>query len=206
MRKAGIFFIILGTALLLAALALFAFNQREDTTAQEAVAEVIPQLVDRIREQTAQEETIPEPELQIPVELLTEEDVQMPEMEVDGNGYIGYLSLPVLGLELPVLADWSYPKLNIAPCRYTGSVRGEDLVIMAHNYRSHFGNLNRLSVADTVMLTDINGRTITYEVVGKDILEPTAVEEMTSGDFDLTLFTCTYGGRSRVTVYCDKAE
>ena len=206
MRKAGTFFIILGTVLLLAALALFAFNQREDTTAQEAVAEVIPQLVDRIREQTAQEETIPEPELQIPVELLTEEDVQMPEMEVDGNGYIGYLSLPALGLELPVLADWGYPKLNIAPCRYTGSVRGEDLVIMAHNYRSHFGNLNRLSVADTVMLTDINGRTITYEVVGKDILEPTAVEEMTSGDFDLTLFTCTYGGGSRVTVYCDKAE
>lgn len=206
MRKAGTFFIILGTALLLAALALFAFNQQEDTTAQEAVAEVIPQLVDRIREQTAQEETIPEPELQIPVELLTEEDVQMPEMEVDGNGYIGYLSLPALGLELPVLADWSYPKLNIAPCRYTGSVRGEDLVIMAHNYRSHFGNLNRLSVADTVMLTDINGRTITYEVVGKDILEPTAVEEMTSGDFDLTLFTCTYGGSSRVTVYCDQTE
>ena len=138
MRKAGIFFIILGTALLLAALALFAFNQREDTTAQEAVAEVIPQLVDRIREQTAQEETIPEPELQIPVELLTEEDVQMPEMEVDGNGYIGYLSLPVLGLELPVLADWSYPKLNIAPCRYTGSVRGEDLVIMAHQVFNPF--------------------------------------------------------------------
>lgn len=79
-------------------------------------------------------------------------------------------------------------------------------IYFAFIYRSHFGNLNRLSVADTVMLTDINGRTITYEVVGKDILEPTAVEEMTSGDFDLTLFTCTYGGRSRVTVYCDKAE
>ena len=205
MRKTGNVFLILGAALLAAALALFAFNRTEDTSAREAVVEVMPQLVENIREQTAQEETLPDtPQLQIPVELLTEEDVQMPELEVDGNGYIGYLSLPALGLELPVLGDWSYRKLNIAPCRYTGSLRGEDLVIMAHNYRSHFGQLSQLSLGDTVSFTDINGNVVNYEVVGKDILEPTAVEEMTSGDFDLTLFTCTYGGRSRVTVYCDR--
>lgn len=208
MRKTGNAFMILGAALLVAALALFAFNQSEDTTAAEAVVEVMPQLVQQIREQTAAEETFPETtqELQIPVELLTEEDVQMPELEVDGNGYIGYLSLPELGLDLPVLGDWSYRKLNIAPCRYSGSVRGEDLVIMAHNYRSHFGKLNRLSVGDSVRFTDINGKITSYEVVGKDLLDPTAVEEMTSGDFDLTLFTCTYGGQSRVTVYCDKVS
>lgn len=206
MRKTGNVFVILGAALLVAALALFAFNQQENSTAQEAVVEVMPQLVENIREQTAQEALIPEPELQIPLELLTEEDVQMPELEVDGNGYIGYLSLPALGLELPILGDWSYRKLNIAPCRYTGSVRGEDLVIMAHNYRSHFGQLSQLSLGDSVSFTDINGNVIAYEVVGKDILAPTAVEEMTSGDFDLTLFTCTYGGRSRVTVYCDRIK
>lgn len=204
MRKTGNVLMILGAALLAAALALFAFNRTEDTSAQEAVVEVMPQLVQNIREQTAREETLPDAsQLQIPVELLTEEDVKMEELEVDGNGYVGYLRLPALGLELPVLGDWSYRKLNIAPCRYTGSVRGENLVIMAHNYRSHFGKLSRLSLGDSVSFTDINGNTTAYEVVGKDILEPTAVEEMTSGDFDLTLFTCTYGGRSRVTVYCD---
>lgn len=26
---------------------------------------------------------------------------------------------------------------------------------------------------------------------------------MTSGDYPLTLFTCTYGGKSRITVRCD---
>ena len=35
-----------------------------------------------------------------------------------------------------------------------------------------------------------------------EILQPTAVEEMTSGDYDLTLFTCTYGGATRFTVRC----
>lgn len=203
---------VLGAALVFGALLLSRSNQREDTAAREAVMDVMPQLVQQIRENTASEETvseaytIPEPELQIPVELLTEEDKEMTEVEINGNQYIGYLSIPVLGLELPIMSSWSYPKLNIAPCRYTGSVRGEDLVLMAHNYSSHFGKLSQLDLGDMVEFTDMDGVITRYEVVGKDVLDPAAVEEMTSGDFDLTLFTCTYGGKSRVTVRCDRME
>ena len=50
----------------------------------------------------------------------------------------------------------------------------------------------------------MDGVTTRYKVVAMDILEPTAVDVMTAGEFDLTLFTCTYSGQSRVTVYCDK--
>ena len=130
----------------------------------------------------------------------------MTEVEIDGHRYIGYLTLPGLELELPVMADWNYPQLRIAPCRYTGSVRGEDLVLMAHNYARHFGGLSELSEGDSVIFTDMDGHVTLYEVIARDILAPTAVAEMTSGDFDLTLFTCTYGGKSRVTVYCDKTD
>ena len=56
-----------------------------------------------------------------------------------------------------------------------------------------------------MIFTDMDGIKTRYQVVAQDILAPTAVEEMTSGEFDLTLFTCTYGGKSRVTVYCDLA-
>ena len=201
---------ILGAALMLGALLLSRSNQQENTVAQEAVVEVMPQLVQQIKENTAsettvpEEETIPDLELQIPVELLTEEDKKMPEVVIKDNRYIGFLSIPDLRLELPIMSTWSYPKLNIAPCRYTGSVRGEDLVLMAHNYYSHFGRLNRLDIGDSVSFTDMDGVTTYYQVVGKDLLDPTAVAEMTAGEFDLTLFTCTYGGASRVTVYCDK--
>ena len=201
---------VLGAALVFVALLLSRSNQREDTAAREAVMDVMPQLVQQIRENTASEETvseaytIPEPELQIPVELLTEEDKEMTEVEINGNQYIGYLSIPVLGLELPIMSSWSYPKLNIAPCRYTGSVRGEDLVLIAHNYSSHFGKLSQLDLGDMVEFTDMDGVITRYEVVGKDVLDPAAVEEMTSGDFDLTLFTCTYRGGSRVTAYCNR--
>ena len=100
----------------------------------------------------------------------------------------------------------TYTRLRIAPCRYSGSVRGEDIVIMAHNYASHFGGLSKLSEGDNVIFTDTNGTPTVYEVVAMDVLAPYAVKEMTAGDFDLTLFTCTYAGQSRVTVYCDRVK
>ena len=58
----------------------------------------------------------------------------------------------------------------------------------------------------TTVRADMDGEITRYEVVGEDILNPTDVEEMTAGVFDLTLFTCTYGGEYRVTVYCDKVD
>ena len=197
---------ILGAALVLGAVGLFQANQAEDQNAQDAVVELMPQLVDQIRQ--TEEATSEEPvlELQVPVELLTEEDKQMMEVEIDGHLYIGYLSIPDLGLDLPVMSSWSYPQLDIAPCRYAGSILGEDLVIMAHNYRSHFANLSQLEQGDSVYFTEVDGTRTAYEVVGKDVLQPEAVEEMTAGDFDLTLFTCTYGGASRVTIYCDQVK
>lgn len=103
------------------------------------------------------------------------------------------------------MSDWSYPQLRIAPCRYTGNLFADDLVIMAHNYWGHFGQLSNLQPEDTVLFTDIEGTQHTYQVVFTDLLTPGAVEEMTAGDFDLTLFTCTYGGQNRITVRCDRA-
>ena len=87
--------------------------------------------------------------------------------------------------------------LQIAPCRYYGSIGGEDLVLMAHNYASHFGRIDELRPGDTVCFTDMDGISTWYQVTVRDLLPPTAVEEMTSGGSDLTLFTCTYGGRTR---------
>ncbi len=198
---------ILGIGLVLGSLLLSRDNRQEDISAKEAAEDVMPQLVQQIRihaEETLPEDTaLMELQLQKPVELLTEEDKKMTEVEIDGNLYIGYLSIPKLGLNLPIMGTWSYPQLNIAPCRYAGSVLGENLVLMAHNYSSHFGKISQLEPGDTVTFTDMNGILTQYQVVGEDILAPNAVEEMTSGDFDLTLFTCTYGGKNRVVVYCD---
>ena len=200
-RKFGNLLIMLGTALILGALALFLYNQQEAAKAESAAETLLEQVTEAIETQETQP---PEILPGTPVELLTPEELEMAEIEIDGNRYIGYLTIPKLGLNLPVMTDWSYPQLRIAPCRYTGTVCGNDLVIMAHNYASHFGGLKNLSIGDMVSFVDADGIVHRYQVAALDVLDPTAVEEMTESGFDLTLFTCTYGGASRVTVYCDR--
>lgn len=201
--KIGKFCIILGTALILGALGLFLWNDNESNEAESYSLEVLPQIYQEVQEAQKVISEVPDVIPVTPVEYLTEEDRTMTEVEIEGNFYIGYLSIPALGLELPVMTDWSYPKLRIAPCRYSGTLRGKDLVIMAHNYKSHFGGLSKLPAGSEVIFTDMDGNIWTYEAIGIDILEATSVEEMTAGDYDLTLFTCTQGGSHRVTLRCD---
>ena len=130
----------------------------------------------------------------------------MTEKEIDGQYYIGYLSIPILELELPVISEWSYPRLRIAPCRHFGSTKTDDLVIAAHNYESHFGKLKQLKTGDLLTFTDMDGEKILYEVQVIDVLQPTAVDAVKNSDFDLVLYTCTYGGGSRVVVFCNRVK
>ena len=43
-------------------------------------------------------------------------------------------------------------------------------------------------------------------MVEQETLEPTDEEAMTTGDWDLTLFTCTPGGQTRVTVRFQRVD
>ena len=124
----------------------------------------------------------------------------------DDLGCLGCLTIPRLELELPVLSEWSYENLKTAPFRYSGSVDGGDLVLIAHNYRTHFGPIRRLKPGDRVSFEDMDGTVFVYWVTANEVVLPTALEEVTAGEHDLTLITCTYGGKTRVVVYCDAAE
>ncbi|MBQ2927560.1 MAG: sortase [Oscillospiraceae bacterium] len=200
-RKLGVVCLFLGFLLLSGSLALYLHNRQEDRQAEQGAMEVLPQILDQIPEEPDQEQLMQQ---LVPLEFRDPSTFQMTEVVINGYGYIGYLSIPSLDLNLPIMGSWDKIRLQIAPCRYYGSVNGEDLVLMAHNYEAHFGQISQLKTGDSVVFTDMDGITTAYQVAARDVLAPDAVEEMTSGDFDLTLFTCTYGGENRVTVYCDK--
>ena len=110
--------------------------------------------------------------------------------------------LPTIGRTLPVLNGWSGELLKITPCRYLGSAYNDNLIVMAHNYDSHFGRLKKLQIGDPVTFRDVEDNDFEYEVVSLEILNPEDVEPMEEGDWDLTLFTCTIGGKTRITVRC----
>ena len=194
---------MLGAGLLLiaAALALAAYNVIDAQRAARSAA----QALEALSQTTAVSATDPEQaSADDAPAYLADPEMPMPTVSFDGNDYIGRVDVPSLGLSLPVISEWSYPRLKIAPCRYTGSAYLDNLIIAAHNYSSHFGNLNRLNNGDTVTFTDVDGNQFTYAVSRIEDLPGTAIEEMQAGEWDLTLFTCTLGGRSRVTVRCER--
>lgn len=121
---------------------------------------------------------------------------------VQDEEYIGVLEIPTLGLILPVQSTWTYPQLNISPCRYMGSAVDNDLIIAGHNYPAHFGYFYRLRGGDNVRFTDVLGNVYDYQVVSIETLTNEEVAEMEYGRWDLTLFTCTTGGADRLTVRC----
>lgn len=184
----------LGGLLILAALALLLYNRWDNARAGGDAQAVLETLQAEIADSGAA----------IPVynQYNQRESAEMDTIEIDGYDYIGTLTIPILELELPVMAEWSYTGLKIAPGRYTGSVWTDDLVICAHNYEYHFGTLKYLEPGDTLYFTDVNGTVFQYEVGEVVILQPTDIESMIESEWDLTLFTCTIGGKTRVTVRC----
>ena len=192
MKRKGKGLIFTGLLLIAAALFLTGYNLFDQMRAQRSAAQAAAQLAERLP-QTRQTD--------VPDYLLTPE-MEMPVETIDGVDYVGVLRIPALALELPVINQWSYPLLKIAPCRYSGSAYQNNLVLCAHNYASHFGNLKNLHIGDAVTFTDMDGNLFTYQVAELETLPPQATEEMENGDWDLTLFTCTVGGQSRVTVRC----
>ncbi len=188
--------IVIGILLLIGALSLYLYNQHDANRAATASAEAEEKLSDAMLSAASSA-----------YDLTVEEDengdaYSVVSLDVDGDSYIGVLSIPSYGLELPVLSEWSYAGLKNSPARYTGSASAGNLVICAHNYERHFGNIKDLSVGSEITFTDVTGNVYEYEVAEVLTLQPTAISEMITGDWDLTLFTCTKSGQARVTVRC----
>lgn len=193
MSKKAKVLIVAGLLLICAAIGLAAFNLWSESNAAKASDDVLSQMEGLL---PAKSDAVPD--------YVLDPNMAMPTFSIDGADYIGIVQIPSLGLQLPVADNWSYVQLRTSPCRYSGSAYLDDLVICGHNYSSHFGNLKYLDAGEKVTFTDADGNVFIYEVCLVETMQPTAVTEMTSGQWDLTLFTCTIGGQSRVTVRCNK--
>ena len=209
MSKRGKLCTALGLLLLLAALGLTAYNLWRDAMASMSVDVVLERLTPTLSSRQSELPPLGSGEALeeafVPDYVLNPE-MAMPEENIDGRSYIGVLDIPALGLSFPIISEWSYDALQIAPCRYSGSAYLDNLVIAGHNYRSHFASLPQLQPGDTVTFTDMDGNVFSYAVSSLETPSPYAVSDMTSGDWDLTLFTCTVGGQSRLAIRCDHAE
>ena len=201
-KKTGIAIVTAGAVLILSALLLLLYNRYEDANAGQEAESLLENV----------EAVIETKRIKVPITSkrpdaapsTTPLDPQMPVVMLDGYEYVGYVEIPILGLKLPVMSEWDYTRLKVAPCRQFGSSRTDDLVIAAHNYESHFGRLKDLSAGDTVTFTDMEGIVNTYCVEKIETLNPNEVDAVQNSGYDLVLYTCTKGGQTRVTVFCNR--
>lgn len=193
-KKLAITFMAVGVVLIAFSMSLLIYNNYENKHAQKNTEIIVESLRQNIAEN----------------ELKEKEDdpfdTEMKVKEIDGYGYIGYLTIPAIDLDLPVMSEWDYSRLKISPCRYFGSTKTDNLVIAAHNYESHFGSLDNLTPGDTVIFTDMEAKKLRYKVKSVELLLPTEVEKVKNTGDDLILYTCTYSRVKRITVRCSYAK
>lgn len=196
MKRFGKVCIILGILLGIAAGAWYLYNEMDEQRARHE-AETAMTEVQAAVENARRTEV----KRTIAADRIVQE---MQSIEVDGHRYIGYVRIPELGLSLPVQSDWDPVKLKKSPCRYVGSIAGGDLIIAGHNYESHFSPIRKLQVGAKVIFEDVQGYSYFYTVSRIQEIKTKDVQTMLadSDSWDLTLFTCTFGGKSRVTLRC----
>ena len=199
-RKAGKLLMTIGLLLIAAAFLLMVYNIWESKKAENMSEEILNQIKDGQDENVSSDDADEKPLYEI------YPDMEMPVLTIDGVDYIGILTVPSLVLELPVAGNWSYPNLRRSPCRYKGSAYSNDMIIAGHNYSRHFGGLKNLAIGEEISFRDVDGHIFQYQVDDIETIPGTAVEDMHAGEWDMTLFTCTYGGKSRVTIRCRKLE
>ena len=195
-QKQGALLVLIGLCMVLAAMFLHTTQERQDMQAGENAAVLLEQLeLSRM--------SVPSPKPTEEAEPIAPQETRMPEKKYLGYTMIGTLRVPAVGIELPILQDWSYPLLNVAPCRYTGSAAEGNMILMGHNYKRHFAPLRQVSPGDRVEFLDASGSSHAYVVAGTEVLKPTQLDELTVSESALTIFTCTPGGYGRFVVRCD---
>ncbi|MBQ8210357.1 MAG: sortase [Clostridia bacterium] len=194
-KKTGKIIMLVGAVCVIAALLWTFYNRYTDNKAGQLSQEVLQQLDIEVSTDT---DSAPD--------YIINPDIFMPIKVIDGYKYVGTVEIPSIDLTLPVMNEWSTDNSKIAPCVYSGTAYKNDLIIAGHNYKKHFGYIDNLSAGDKVVFTDMDGNVFNYNVIYTEIIGGDATEDMLSGEWDLTLFTCNYSGGARITVRCALAE
>lgn len=117
------------------------------------------------------------------------------------------LEIPSLNIKYPVLTESTDELLKISLNKFWGPEPNEvgNYCVVGHNYKSKkmFGKLSQIKDGAEVNLTDVTGRTLTYVVYDRYVVEPDDVactSQLTNGKKEITLITCTNYGQERLIV------
>ncbi|MDW7660772.1 MAG: sortase [Bacillota bacterium] len=210
-------FLVSGILLVIAASSAYQAYTEGDTAqinAEETLG-VFEQLV--LKTDETEPRSITEPLITIEkIEGDQEVDVEVeddPNAEVKKPTYspIAKIQIDKIGLSVSVLSEWSYELLDISVNKFSGPEPNEpgNFIVIGHNYinKAHFGSLKKVEIGDLIKLTDLSGRTLTYEVFEVLIIKPNEVEKLESDNpIALTLVTCDTNNEYRLVVKSKASE
>ena len=190
---------IFAVFMLIGAGILLFYNSKENNRVEQESLETVTELEDILEQQITEQNNNKIEDETNDNGNSTVSSNDRTSISVNGHNYIGIVYIPILNnLALPVIEDCTDSNLKVSVCRYSGSLKENNIVIAGHNYKSSFGKLSSLKVGNIVYFKDVNGAVYKYHCKSIETLSPKSVNEMVTGDWDLTLFTCTYNGANRM--------
>lgn len=118
---------------------------------------------------------------------------------------IGKLEIPKLKLEKYILKENNSKALKASVVKLEGPELNEigNFCIAGHNYNKMFRDIKNLEKNDKIILTDIYGKSITYQVYDNYKTSPkdiSCLSQDTELEKEVTLITCNTGANKRVII------
>ena len=182
--------LILGSALLLGAIVLFALTLILPPIRAEKAGELVETLHGLM---PAVADGVPD----------VRSDPTMSTVEVDGENFCGIIEIPAYSRKLPVHADWDAGKVTHYPCRYTGSIYQDGLIIGGSDNNGQLDFMKQIANGDTVYFTDMTGLRCSYTVTSILRTDDVSTSNLTDSEADLTLFVRNSYGLDYIVVRCE---
>lgn len=123
------------------------------------------------------------------------------------------IRIPAIDVEMPIYLGATYEHLTMGAAHLGETslpIGGADTNCVIAGHRgwkggTFFRHLEDLQDGDTVYIDNL-WETLTYTVVGTEIIEPNQIDRLLIRDGKdlVTLFTCTKNGKQRLVVYCER--
>ena len=129
------------------------------------------------------------------------------ELKYQGYDVIGLIEIPAINLEYPILDKTTKATMRTSISRFSGGDINElgNVSLAGHNNYSGtmFGKNKNLKLKDKVLLTDLTGVTIEYEIYDIFVTDPDDTSILETKDEtkrEVTLITCKNGRSERLII------
>lgn len=129
------------------------------------------------------------------------------DLEYKGQKVIGLIKIPTIDLEYPILEKTTKLAMATSISRYYGGAINEygNVSLAGHNNYSGtmFGKNKYLKKGDQILLTDLTGKTLKYEIYKIFVTHPDDTDVLETKDKmirEVTLITCKNGRSERLII------